>query len=186
MRARNAVLLAAALAGCDLDATAEADSVCVTQVLASQRIPGELGDAPVTQFSLPVPVQAQIDLGSALPDLDEQGITAQVLAQSLGVTSPEGADFSGIEAVSLTALAPGMPDLVFTYTRPAGTRSPLTVAAATPESPANLVDYLEGGRFLRVGNPTFTGRLPRTDWTPALRTCATTKVDLDYLEAAGL
>jgi hypothetical protein len=186
MRTPVTLLLAALLAGCDLEATAEADAVCVTQRLSSQRIPGALGDAPVVDFTLPVPVQAQLDLGSTIPDLEEEGVSAEVLAQSIGVTSSEGVDFSGVEAVSITAFAPGKPDRVFTYARPAGTTGPLTAVAATPDAPLDLVEYVQGGRFLQVGDPTFTGRLPTTDWTPALRTCASTRVDVDYLQAAGL
>ena len=186
MRTTIAILLAAALAGCDLTATAEADSICVTEAAASQQVPGTLGSAPVPAgFTLPVSLKVQYDLGAALPDLDEKGISADLPAQSLAVTSPEGADFSGVDSLSLTVSAPGRPDLVFTYTKPAGATGPITSVVARPAVSADLVDYLQG-TSITVGSPRFSGRLPSTSWTPTLRTCAGAKFEADYLEAAGL
>lgn len=181
-----AIALATALAGCDLTATAEADSVCVTENATSAQVPGALGGTTVTDFSLPVPLKAQYDLGAALPDLRKDGVTATLIAQSLSLTSPEGADLSGVERASLTVSAPGKPDVVFSYAKPAGESGARTTLVAIPGAPANLVDYLQGGRTITIGSPRFSGHLPSTSWTPALRTCAGTKIDVDYLKAAGL
>jgi hypothetical protein len=186
MRKTIAIALAAALAGCDLTATAEADSVCVTENATTGQIPGALGGTTVTDFALPASLKAQYDLGAALPNLQKDGVTATLVAQSLSLTSPENADLSGVDRVSLTVSAPGKPDVVFTYAKPAGATGAKTILVATPDAPANLVDYLQNGRTITVGSPRFSGRLPSTSWTPALRTCAGTKIDVDYLKAAGL
>jgi hypothetical protein len=175
------VLLASALAGCGLDATAEADSVCVSENVA----------APITTPGVPVvgatlPIKAQLDLGAAIPDPNKKGVTTVLGAQSMSLTSPEHVDLSGIDALSLTVSAPGKPDVVFTYARSAGAAAPIPAVVATPNVSANLVDYLQDGRTVTVGNLRVSGRLPAATWTPALRTCASTKVTVDYVKAAGL
>jgi hypothetical protein len=180
-----AVALAAALAGCDLTASAEADSVCVTENAASSPI---TTSSAVAVSGLSVPLKASYDLGAALPDLQKKGVTADLHAQSLSLTSPEGADLSGIDrfSVTLTAATAGQPDVVFTYARPAGATGPTTRLVATPSAAVNLVDYLRNGRTITLADPQVSGRLPSGTWTPAVRTCAGTKVEVDYVKAAGL
>jgi hypothetical protein len=176
-------VLALCLAGCgSLNATAEADSVCVTE----KAVPAPINTLGAPVVGAPLPIKAQYDLGAAVPDLKKKGVTAVLDAQSMSVTSPEGVDLSGIDSFSLTLSATGQPDVVFSYQKPAGATGSVTALVATPSAPTNLVDYLQDGRFVTIGNPRVSGRLPAATWTPALRTCASTKVDVDYMKAAGL
>jgi hypothetical protein len=185
MRTTIAVLLAVALAGCDLNATAEADSVCVTQP-TSATIPGVPGGASGTVTS---PVAFTIDVGAAIPgDVNDKGITTEVIAQSITVSTTTGVDLSGIDTADLTVAKPGDPagSIVFHYARPAGVTGPTTAIVATPSARVNLVEYLEGQDQLRISGITVSGQPPAASWTPTLRTCASTKIDVDYLDAAGL
>jgi len=177
-----AVALAAALAGCGLNATAEADSVCVTENAVSAPIT----TTAVVVSDLTVPLKASYDLGPTVPNLQKEGVTADLHAQSLSLTSPEGIDLSGIDHFAVTLTAAGQPDVVFTYAKPADATTPITRLVATPATAVNLMDYLQGGRTITLGNPRVSGRLPSGTWTPAVRTCAGTKIDVDYLKAAGL
>lgn len=178
-----AVALAAALAGCDLNATAEADSVCVTENAVSSPI---TTSSAVVVSDLTVPLKASYDLGPTVPNLQKEGVTANLHAQSLSLTSPEDIDLSGIDHFAVTLTATGQPDVVFTYAKAADATAPIHRLVATPATAVNLVDYLQGGRKITLGSPQVSGRLPDGTWTPAVRTCAGTKIDVDYLKAAGL
>lgn len=183
----------AALAGCDLEAEAKADRVCVNQPLRSSAIPGVPIDVGVVDNTQPplnaIPVTFPIDIGSAVPDLDEKGVEARLDAQSIALTTLEGADLSGVELVQFTVAGPpgaNLPDVVFTYTKPANAAQPVLEAAATPATPVDLVPYVRGQQTLDLKNILVRARPPAQSWTPALRTCVGTDIDVDYLEAAGL
>jgi hypothetical protein len=182
MRTRIAILLPLALAGCDLEATAEADQVCVAQPSTTtiQGVTPPLG-------AITVPTNIRIDLGAAIPaDLNEDGVTAEIIAQSITVTTAENVDFSGVETLSLTVSAAGQPDVAFRYVRPAATTPPVTSFTATPDVAVNLVDYLEGTDSVRISSIAVSGAPPTTAWTPTLRTCASANIEVDYVEATGL
>jgi hypothetical protein len=182
MRIHVALLLAVPLAGCDLDASAEADTVCVTQV-AAQRIPGF--DTPSVALP-PIPVNIGLDLGGAIPaDLNEDGVSSEIVAQSitLSATPDQPVDLAGIASATLTVSAAGRPPVAFRYERPAGAPAPIRAIAATPERPVNLVDYLEDGQIVRISQIQLSGAPPTTDWTPTVRTCGSTRIDVDYLDA---
>lgn len=182
-----ALLLAVALAGCDLTATAESDSVCVSEPLTTSPLPATPAGAPsVPALSLPVTVG--FDLGAAVPsDLGENGVTAELIGRSISIVTPEGADLSGIETAAITVVRPGNDAdvVVFSYTRPAGATG-VTEVRATPDRSVNLVDYLQDQRFLSVRDVTVGGRAPAVPWTPTVKTCARAKVEVDEAEAAGL
>jgi hypothetical protein len=189
MRTPTALVLALLLAGCDLEAEAEADRVCVTQDFPDQRIPGASG---VPGASLPpttLPFTFEIDIGAVVPeDLGEDGVEADVNASSIALGSQGGsADFSGVTLLTFTVVAPGRPDVPFRYERaPSAPPGPLRALEAQPEAPIDLIDYLQGGDRIRVSEVTLAGRPPEQDWTPALVTCGDAKITVDYVEAAGL
>jgi hypothetical protein len=186
MRTRIAILLPLALAGCDLTATAEADQVCVTQP-TTQTIPGVPTPPGGASASVTVPTNISIDIGVAVPtDLNENGVTSEVIAQSITLTTAQAVDLSGVETLALTLSAAGRPDVAFRYARPAGATPPVTAITATPEVPVNFVDYLEGTDQVRISSISVEGQPPAAAWTPTLRTCASAKVEVDELEAAGL
>lgn len=184
MRAHLALLsavLSAFATGCDLEATAEADQICVTEP-TRQTVPGvPPGGGTV---SVTVPTDIVLDLGDAVPELDERGVTSELVAQSITLTTAEDVDLSGVESLSLTVTAAGRPPVVFSYERPAGTAPPIVSITATPETRVDLVAYFEGDRRVRISAMTLTGRPPASAWTPTLRTCAFLKVKVDYLDAA--
>jgi hypothetical protein len=179
------VLLASA---CSLEATAESDSVCVTQPLVSQAVPGVPPAAPeVPSFTIPG-VQLTLDLGSAVPSqLDRNGVSTDLRAQSIAIRTAEGADLTGITSAAITVARPGDASdvVVFRYDRPPGATG-VTELRATPDRSVNLVDYLEDRRILRLRDLTLGGRAPATPWTPAVRTCASAKITVDEWKAAGL
>jgi hypothetical protein len=187
MRKLLAILPALALAGCDLEAEAEADRVCVTQEFPEQPIPGA-GALPALP-TITLPFSFAIDLGAAVPeDLEEDGIDADVNATSIALTSRDGsADLSGVTLLTFAVVAPGRPDVQFRYERaPSAAPGPLRALEARPASPIDLVDYLQGQDTIQLSQITIAGRPPEQPWIPALVTCGDTKVTVDYVEAAGL
>lgn len=186
MRSRPSLLaalpaLALALAACDLEATAEAEQICVTEP-TSETVPGVPPGGETV--SVTVPTDIVLDLGDAVPELDRRGVESELVAQSITLTTEEGVDLSGVESLSLTITGAGRPPVAFTYERPAGAAPPVLSITATPEGRVDLVDYFEGVRSVRVSSLSLVGRPPESAWTPTLRTCAFLKVKVDYLEAA--
>jgi hypothetical protein len=188
MRKGIAILFVASLAGCDLEAEAESDRVCVTQSFGTnERVPGATG----LSGTVTVPAAFQLDLGGALPDLDDEGVSADVNAQSIAVTQvatsrrPAGepaADLSGITHAEATLTAPGRPNVLFSYDNAAG--SPASAVVLTPAQPVDLADYVQGDR-ITLSNLTVSGRPPPSAWTPALETCASSRITVDYVKASG-
>lgn len=178
----SAVLSAFALTGCDLEATAEADQICVTEP-TRQTVPGVDPPGGGT-VSVTVPTDIVLDLGDAVPELDERGVTSELVAQSITLTTAEDVDLSGVDSLSLTVTAAGRPPVDFSYERPAGAAPPIVSITATPETRVDLVAYFEGDRRVRISAITLTGRPPASAWTPTLRTCGFLKVKVDYLDAA--
>jgi hypothetical protein len=183
MRTRIAILSALAFTGCDLTATAEADQICITEP-TTQTFPGVDPPAGAT-VSLTVPTSILLDVSAAVPDLNERGVTSELIAQSITLTTDEDVDLSGLESLGLTVTAEGRPPVAFTYEKPEGAVAPIVSIAATPGTRVNLVDYLEDTRRVRISSVSLTGRPPTAAWTPILRTCAFMKVKVDYLEAAA-
>lgn len=182
MRTRIAVLSALALAGCDLTATAEADQICITEPTSQtiSGVPPGGGDVSIT-----VPVDISLDVSAAVPDPNERGVTSELIAQSITLTTAENVDLSGVESMGLTVTAAGRPPIGFSYARPPGAVAPIVSIAATPDTRVNLVDYLDGARRVQVSSITLSGRPPASAWTPTLQTCASLEVKVDYLEAAA-
>lgn len=168
----------AALAGCDLEAAAEADRVCVTQADPAQRIPAA---PPIVVPENPLFVPIAFDLGGAIPsDLGENGITAEVIARSLTLS---GADLSGVATAKvLVAKDGGAAVELATYARPAGATGVTAIEFTT--APVDLAGYLQGDRVSLQFN--FSGSPPQQAWSPTIRTCASSKVKVDYVKAAGL
>jgi hypothetical protein len=189
MRKLVAMLPALVIAGCDLEAEAEADRVCVTQDFPDQRIPGASGLPGGAGGAVTLPITFALDIGPAVPDdLGEEGVDADVNASSIALASQGGsADFSGVTLLTFDVVAPGQPDVEFRYERPASAApGPLRSLEARPTVPIDLVDYLQGEDTIQVRGVTLAGRPPEQSWIPALVTCGTAKVTVDYLEAGGL
>jgi hypothetical protein len=184
-----AVPLAFALAGCDLSAEAEADTVCVTQPFGSP-LPAAPAGVTVTNLPLALPATLSVDIGDAVPDLSSDGVTADLPAKSIALTSLEGANLSAVSAATFTLAGPpttALPDVTFAYARPSPAPSTVVETPATPSAPADLADYLVGQNTIQVQSiaVTLNGQPPTTAWTPALRICFGSRVEVDYLKASG-
>jgi hypothetical protein len=181
MRKTIAILLLASLAGCDLEAEAEADRVCVTEP-AAFTVPGQ----PVQgSFTFPTP-NLRLRFDAALPDLNEQGVEADLIATSISLVTAQNVDLSGIQRASVTIAASGAnPAVTFVYDRPAGAAAPITRIEARPTARVDLVDYVDGTNSIAISQIQVEGTAPSSAWTPSFETCGSSKVTVDYVKASG-
>lgn len=181
MRKTIAILFAASLAGCDLEAEAEADRVCVTEV-AAFTVPGQNAQGT---FTIPTP-GLRLRFDAALPDLDDEGVEADLIATSISLITAQGVDLSGIERASVTVAASGAsPAVTFVYEKPAGAAPPITRIEARPTAPVDLVDYVDGTNAIAISQITVEGTAPASAWTPSIETCGSSKINVDYVKASG-
>ena len=193
MRKLIVALPVLALAACDLTAEAEADRICVTQEFPDRPIPASPPGVtvPAEIGGLLSAFTFDVDIGAAVPeDLEEDGIDADVNARSIALTSiARNADFSGVTLLTFDVVPPAgsaRPTVPFRYERAAGVATPLPAIEARPEAPIDLIDYLQGEDRIRITNLRIAGSAPAQAWAPALVTCGDTRVEVDYVEAAGL
>jgi hypothetical protein len=178
---KNALIavLAVGLAGCGLlEAEANSKDICVLQSNIAE-VPAS---PPVSVPSTP-PVTLLLDLGDAVPDLEDEGVEADINPEALTLGSVSGnVDFRGVETLTLTVQPPpDRPDLepaVFRYERTTPASDSVFALPARPVSPVDLADYLEGD-FLRITG-TFSGSAPAQSWTATLELCSSTQVRVDY------
>lgn len=181
MKRLLAAAFAVSLAGCGmLEAEAESDRLCVQQSNAAV-IPA----APPVSVPFTPPVQLVLQMGAAIPDLDEEGVEVDINPEAITLSSTAGGvDFSGVETLVLTipppASRPDLPDAVFRYERPTPAPSSITELAARPVTPVDLADYIEGN-VLRIG-VSFEGTAPQEEWNATLEMCGATRVNVDYWE----
>jgi hypothetical protein len=174
-----AVLLA--LAGCELEAIAEADSVCLTEPARITLPPADV------EGTVTLPFAFTIDIGPIVPDdLNENGVSAELIASSFTLGSLEGVSLAGIEAAELVVQKPSDPGstVTFRFTRTADAAS--TAIVLTPTTPVDLIDYLDDTELLQIDRVTLSGRAPDAAWTPVLTTCAEAEITVDEVEAVGL
>jgi hypothetical protein len=178
---------------CGLDAEAKAGSVCVEQAFPDRPVPGVPGGVGVPPAVSDVlsGFTFDIEIGDVVPeDLEDNGVDAEVNARSIALTSVgRVANFAGVTLLTFDVVPPpgsGRQPVPFRYERAAGATGPLREVEARPTAPIDLIDYLQDQDRIRITNLQLAGNAPSESWTPALRTCGDTKVEVDYVEAAGL
>jgi hypothetical protein len=184
------LLLAASLAGCGmLEAEAETKRLCVEQrnaavIPAACDPTGPGGCGPISVPFTPA-VELVLGMGDAVPDLDEEGIEADINPEAITVGSVAGTvNFSGVETVTLTIQPPAdRPDLapaVFRYERAGAQPAAIFELPARPVTAVDLADYIVGN-VLRIGI-SFSGAPPQEPWNATLEMCGDTRVNVDYWE----
>jgi hypothetical protein len=178
-------VLAVSLAGCGmLEAEAETNRLCVEQTNAGAAIDAGPGEPIQGAFTLP---QLQLDMGAAVPDLDEEGVEVDIHPEAITLGSVAGtADLSGVETLTLTIpppdSRPDLPPAVFRYERPTPAPASVFELRATPTTAVDLADYIQGNVLRIQAAGTLNGRAPQQSWTPTLETCGETRVKIDYWE----
>lgn len=180
---KNALIavLAVGLAGCGLlEAEANSKDICVLQSNIA-----EIPAAPPVSVPSTPPVPLLLDLGDAVPDLEDEGVEADINPVAITLGSVSGnVNFRGVETLTLTVQPPpARPDLepaIFRYERATPAPAEVFALSATPVEPVDLADYLEGD-VLRI-TASFSGSPPTQSWTATLELCSSTRVKIDYWE----
>lgn len=181
MKNALAPFLALCLAGCGmLEAEAETKRLCVEQTNAAT-IPA----APPVSVEFTPPVELLIEMGDAVPDLDEEGVEADVNPEAITLGSVAGdVNFAGVETLTLTVNPPqnrlDLAPAVFRYERASPAPASVLELPARPVVPVDLADYI-GGNVLRI-NASFSGSAPQQSWQATLEMCGATRVKVDYWE----
>jgi hypothetical protein len=181
-------VLALSLAGCGmLEAEAETKGLCVEQRnIAAIDLPDDLppvsGTAALPDFRL--------DLGAAVPDLDEEGVEVDISPDTLTLGSVNGTvNFRDIAALSLTVMPPTtrpeLPPVEFVYERATPPPADIRALPARPRTSVDLADYIEGdsitvrGAFTAAPQGGFDPSL-LAPWQATLEMCGETRVKVDY------
>ena len=181
MKNALSALVAMSLVGCGmLEAEADTKRLCVQQTNAAT-IPA----APPVTVPFTPPVELRLGMGAAIPDLEEEGIEADIHPESITLGSVIGnVNFNGVETLTLTLRAPDdrldLPEVVFRYERASPAPAQVLELPARPVTAVDLADYIRGN-VLRF-DVSFSGSAPQESWNATLEMCGETRVKVDYWE----
>jgi hypothetical protein len=191
MKNALAAVLAVSLAGCGmLEAEAESKQLCVEQRnIAPVDLPDDL---PPVSADVALPVDLVLDLGDAVPDLDEEGVEVDLTPDTLTLGSVAGnVNFRDVQRLTLTVQPPtgrsDLPPIVFVYERPTPAPAQVLALPARPTAPVDLSDYIEfdvirvRGAFSGTPSGAWDPSLLQP-WSATLEMCGGTRIKVDYWE----
>lgn len=179
LTAAVAVALAASAAGCgQLEAEANSRHLCVAKTNVAA-IPA----APPVSVPFTPEVELRLDLGDAVPNLNQEGVEADIHPDAITLGSVAGnVSFAGVETLTLTVQPPtARTDLrpaEFRYERATPAPSEIFALPAKPVGSVDLADYIEGD-IIRI-RASFSGSAPQQAWTATLEMCGAVRVNVDY------